>query len=145
MHGRFHENFRNLDELALGFSSSRGRYATFNGNAKHGSWQLRRDELVIYFGHGEISGPDNLKWMVFQQNPGTRLWIAVKDNDARDYTCVMAEIFGQARTLTEWIDTAASTPVTHSPQSPAMSEPAPEDPSAPAMGEPAPVTPEGPQ
>ena len=94
MNGRYHEGYRLLDELEVGSTDEGKRYTKFNGCEMNGSWQLRENCLALYFGRDEISGPADLKWLVFQHVPGSYLWIAVKDPDDRDYTCIMAPTIG---------------------------------------------------
>ena len=126
MNGRYHAGYRALDELELGSAEDGRRYTKFNNNIRNGSWQLRENCLALYFGRGEISGPADLKWLVFQQVPGSHLWIAVKDPDERDYTCVITHTIGDfARVTTPMLDFTAEIgsvhvretrpPSTHSP------------------------------
>ena len=114
------------------------RYTRFNGNIRNGSWQLRSNSLALYFGRDTISGPADLKWLVFQQVPGSRLWISVKDPDAHEYTCVMTETLKDfAMVRTDMLDFLAeissvhvredeNPPSTHSPEEFTATEDEPE-------------------
>ena len=108
MNGRYHAGYRRLDELEVGSTDDGKRYTKFNGCEMNGSWQLRENCLALYFGRDEISGPADLKWLVFQHVPGSHLWIAVKDPDERHYTCVISHTIGDfARVTTPMLDFTA--------------------------------------
>ena len=88
--GRWTENTHAHDETALGIDWDNCRYVKFNRGRKHGSWQLRGLELVVYFSLTPGSAP--MEYVICNQVPGTQTWISVKDPEQPYWTMVWSPL-----------------------------------------------------
>ena len=88
---RYNDTWHPLDEAALRWTTSSEHVVTCNHGPQHGHW-------VLYVGRFlrvqlNVGGDTTLlKWVLFQNVPGSLTWLGIKDED-HGWTVVMSVLF----------------------------------------------------
>ena len=89
---RWVDTTHHLDEVTFACAQDGHRIVSFNGNGWHGSWRMVHGMYLHVTLNCRYPVAEGVKWVTFQNVPGTATWIGIKDSQVLGWNVILTNI-----------------------------------------------------